>query len=75
MKRNFSLIRKILLDIESMPAGKVISNLNYDDFDELVVAEHIKILMDANLVDGNSLEDILYDGTVSISYHIIAVIA
>ncbi|MEB3189829.1 MAG: DUF2513 domain-containing protein [Snowella sp.] len=67
MKRNFSLIRRILLDIENMPVGKVISHFDYDDFDRLVVATHIKLLIDAKLLDGY-LEDGFYDGSLKISY-------
>ncbi|PZV27493.1 MAG: hypothetical protein DCF12_04245 [Snowella sp.] len=66
MKRNLNLIRKILLDIENAPPGKVISasNFNYEEFEELIIVEHLKLLVDAKLLEGNVIEDSLFDGSI-----------
>ena len=52
MKRDFNLIRKILLDIEKSPPGKTISKLHYENYDEEVVKEHIRLLMNAKIIEG-----------------------
>ena len=66
MKRNLNLIRKILLDIENAPPGKVISasNFNYEEFEELIIVEHLKLLVDAKFLEGNVIEDSLFDGSI-----------
>lgn len=68
MKRNLNLIRKILLDIENAPPGKVISasNFNYEEFEELIIAEHLKLLIDAKFLEGKFIQDLLSDGSIEI---------
>jgi len=68
MKRNLNLIRKILLDIENAPPGKVLSaaDFNYEEFEELIIAEHLKLLIDAKFLEGNSRQDLLFDGSIVI---------
>lgn len=52
MKRDFNLIRKILLDVEKAPPGKAVSGLVYETHEEATVNEHIKLLIDANFLEG-----------------------
>ena len=68
MKRNLNLIRKILLDIENAPPGKVLSaaDFNYEEFEELIIAEHLKLLIDAKFLEGDPRQDLLFDGSIVI---------
>jgi len=68
MKRNLNLIRKILLDIENAPPGKVISasNFDYEEFEELIIAEHLKLLLDAKFLEGKFMQDFLSNGSIEI---------
>jgi hypothetical protein len=54
MKRNMDLIRDILLDIESKPAGEMIQTIGYDS--EKYTGEemrgHLRLIDQAGLVDG-----------------------
>ena len=52
MKRDFNLIRQILLDVEKAPVGRAISELIYESHEEAVVSEHIKLLIDASFLEG-----------------------
>lgn len=60
MKRDFDLIRRILHDAEDMPAMSTISNIpalggtkfRYEGFDTNVIAEHVRLLIEAGLMEG-----------------------
>lgn len=52
MKRDFELIRKILRDVEDSPALGDSTGFHYDGYDENCVNEHIEILIEAGLLDG-----------------------
>jgi hypothetical protein len=53
MKRDFDLIRRILTDIERMPAGSFQSNLKYPEYSQATVDEHTILLHDAGLIKAN----------------------
>lgn len=56
MKRDFELIRKILLDVESHVSNSVWDTtpiiLEYAEYDPCIVNEHIYLLISANLLEG-----------------------
>ena|ERR1043166_8317915 len=56
MKRNFTLLRRILLDVEALPAGQEVSEFKCDDFDSDTVTEHVRLLFEGNLIDGMRTE-------------------
>jgi hypothetical protein len=54
MKRDFDLIRRIMTDIERMPAGEQYSDISYlTDYDSATVYHHIALLIDEGLLIGN----------------------
>lgn len=56
MIRDFDLIRKMLLEIQAMPAGSETFTLSYpEEFPQSVVDEHASILIDAGLIEGKVL--------------------
>lgn len=61
MKRDFELIREILLKVESSPAGEIITQLEIDSTsDESTVIEHIELLIEAGLIEGQvTLPDLI----------------
>ena len=54
MKRDFDLIREILLQIQAAPVSQVISSFELDDRGEVEIFEHVKLLLEKGLVKGNS---------------------
>ena len=52
MIRDFNLVRNILLEAEATSAGEAISSFNFDGFDEYTIAEHVEIMIDSGLLDG-----------------------
>lgn len=50
MKRDFDLIRKILLAIEEQYVDVALYNIKIDDYDKKVVAYHCDLLYDAGLI-------------------------
>ena len=60
MTRNFDLLRSILLQVEASPAtGQPVQSLECDDsISQATLGEHIDLLIEAGLVDG---EVIAYD--------------
>jgi hypothetical protein len=52
MKRDFDLVRTILKEIESRPAGDFIRGLSIDGRTQAEVDEHVRIMIDAGLLDG-----------------------
>ena len=56
MKRNFDLIRKIILDIQSLPANTQDACLEYTgEYSQDDVNEHVAILIEAGLVKGKPI--------------------
>lgn len=56
MKRDFELIRKILLEAEGFPPGTSGFHVNFpDEYSDSLVNEHAEILIDAGLLDGKVL--------------------
>jgi hypothetical protein len=51
MERNFNLVRQILLEIEAAPTG--IKKVTCEGFDEATIFEHIDIMIEAKLLDGD----------------------
>lgn len=54
MKRNMDLIRDLLLYVEDQPPGEIIQTVTYDDekYTEAEVFGHLKLLINANFIDG-----------------------
>lgn len=52
MERDFNLIRRILLSVETKPVGELLQDLLYDDTDQYIVAEHVRIMIEEGLIDG-----------------------
>lgn len=56
MKRNLELVRQILHDAESVPAGQVIAGFDYgEDYDKATILEHVELLIEAGYVEGETL--------------------
>ncbi|WP_035384017.1 DUF2513 domain-containing protein [Ferriphaselus sp. R-1] len=56
MKRDFELIRKILLVVEATPAGTTpIEVDSVEGYDEATVLGHVDLLIDAGLLEGRVL--------------------
>ncbi len=53
MKRDMDLCRRILLEIESRPSNQFVTNLQVDDYEDDVVADHVALLNEANLIEAN----------------------
>jgi hypothetical protein len=57
MKRDFDLIRSILLQVEACNGGKLIRSLDVDEaIPNTTLAEHIVLLIEAGLIDGKVLD-------------------
>jgi hypothetical protein len=52
MKRDFDLIRRILLDVENLPAGQFLKNTSYEGYDQATVNEHVALIVDEKIVRG-----------------------
>lgn len=55
MKRDMDLCRKILLDLEATPFGPGLLEVKLDDYDDVEISYHIKLLAEAGLVDAEDL--------------------
>jgi hypothetical protein len=53
MKRDFDLIRRIMIDVESIPAYGQKQNFSYDGYDSLTINQHIALLIEAGLIKGS----------------------
>lgn len=62
MKREADLIRKILLHIEQQPIGVGINSLEFDNYDESVINEHVRLLKEAHYIDAMLAEGFNYQG-------------
>lgn len=54
MKRNYDMVRAILLRVESEgdPEEPVINSLTLDDIDQALTNEHVKLMIDCGLLEG-----------------------
>ncbi len=58
MKRDFDLIRRIMTDIEAMPAGEKYKHVNpAAGYDSATVYAHVDLLLKAGLVEGDVTRD------------------
>jgi hypothetical protein len=57
MKRDFDLIRRIMIDVQNTPAGSICENIAYPEYDQATVYEHEKLLIDEGFVDGQVVEE------------------
>ena len=56
MKRNFDLVRKILLKVQDLPANSLPVCLEFpDEYDQAEVNEHVVLLIEAGLLKGKPL--------------------
>ncbi|MEN8702458.1 DUF2513 domain-containing protein [Bacillus infantis] len=55
MKRDMDLIRRIMLEVESMEDTTRLYNVSFDDVPKELVNYHVKLLIDAGLVEGQCL--------------------
>jgi hypothetical protein len=57
MKRDFDLIRRIMTDIESMPAGEKYTDISsLTEYEPAVVYSHIDLLLEAELIKGRAIK-------------------
>lgn len=52
MKRDFNLIRSILLDVEKKLPEEALSKFTYEDYEKTIVAEHVRLLIEAEYLEG-----------------------
>jgi hypothetical protein len=52
MKRDFDLIRRILIDIENLPAGGTLDRLSYPDYDQATINQHVALLLNEKIITG-----------------------
>lgn len=56
MKRDFELVRTILMDVQKSPAGSQLAEITIPDgCDKDTLYAHIELLIDANLLEGKVL--------------------
>lgn len=51
MSRDLDLFRRILKDVEVLPAGKFLNNIKYPKYDKEIIHEHIRLLEEAGFID------------------------
>jgi hypothetical protein len=57
MKRDFDLIRRILIDIQDMPAGTFCQVIAYPgEYDPATISEHVALLIDSALINGEMIK-------------------
>ena len=57
MKRDMALVREILVFVEAQPAGELIQDVSVNCDDKHVLAEHIRLMIQAGLLDGEARVD------------------
>jgi len=56
MKRDFDLVRKIMLDVQALPADSPLICLEYpNEYEQAEVNEHVALLIEAGLLKGKPL--------------------
>ncbi len=58
MKRDFDLVRRILREIEDLPAGEVLEELAYSEYDQATLAAHTELLIEAGLIKGQIVREL-----------------
>jgi hypothetical protein len=61
MQRDWELIRQILFQVESLPAGESTQALQVDGFDQSTITEHVRVLVNKGLLAGKVYDT--YDGS------------
>ena len=63
MKRDWELIRTIMLALESSPCDMHVSSFSIEEYDPEIVGYHIKLLSDARLVEAinSSSDEMIYE--------------
>lgn len=56
MKRNFDLIRQILLDVEALPPSKTLKEFNYPEYDAQTIDAHIELLAKENFIEVKTIK-------------------
>lgn len=65
MVRDFELVRRILLEIQALPADSIPDGIRFDgEYSDRVVDEHVALLIDAGLLEGVVSRNM--DGSVSV---------
>src|ERR1035437_5073244 len=57
MKRDMTLVRDILVFVEAQPAGLLIQSIPLTCDDNNVIAEHVRLMIQAGLLDGKAMVD------------------
>jgi hypothetical protein len=52
MKRDFDLVRSLLLYVEQSPLGQPIKDLTQEDYETEVISEHVKLLIKEDFLEG-----------------------
>lgn len=65
MKRDLKLVRDILIDVEANPPNQIIQDFRYDGVDSLIIAEHVRLLIDAGYLEGEVIRQF---GTSQFAY-------
>ena len=52
MRRDLELFRRILKDVEALSPGKFLFNIKYPKYEKEIINEHIRLLKEANFIDG-----------------------
>lgn len=56
MIRDFDLIRKIMLDLQALPANSMPTTISYPgEYEQDVINEHMNLLIEAGLINGKVL--------------------
>ena len=57
MKRDFDLVRRILMKIQDTPAGEYCDEIAYpDEYDPATISEHVRLLIDENFLNGKMVD-------------------
>jgi hypothetical protein len=67
VKRDFALIRAILLDLEAAKPRTTWTKFEYEGYSDSVVIEHLEILIESGLIVGRIVETLDDSGTPMIS--------
>ncbi|MDA0674389.1 MAG: DUF2513 domain-containing protein [Cyanobacteria bacterium] len=52
MKRDLELFKKILIQVEELPIGQILdSSKNIEGYEQEIVAEHVRLLEEANFIE------------------------
>ncbi|MDB9529061.1 DUF2513 domain-containing protein [Oscillatoria sp. CS-180] len=72
MKRDLELWRAILIKVEDLPPGRDLSSpLEIDGYEEEVVAEHVKLLEEAGLIEAQMVIAPNWMGVKQVEHYVI----